>query len=196
MTLAVPNPQKIRSVYEELAPRLIRVTQLPVEVAEDLVQEAFLRLLTKPPKETDNLAAWLTRVFKNLVMDHYRSQGRWQNLEVPTTVAEVTETESVIASWLAIFLAYLPAGYGRAVAMADLEGLSMRTIAEQLDLSVSGAKSRVQRGRVMLRKALWDCCLFEFDEQGRAVAYQPNPGACNCQISPKDSFPHDSQLLR
>jgi hypothetical protein len=39
--------------------------------------------------------------------------------------------------------------------------------------SVSGAKSRVQRGRAMLRKLLLECCQFEFDRRGGLAGCQP-----------------------
>jgi len=52
-------------------------------------------------------------------------------------------------------------------------------LAERLGLSVSGAKSRVQRGREQLKQALLDCCQFEFDRRGRVIDCAPrNDGGC------------------
>ena len=52
-------------------------------------------------------------------------------------------------------------------------GYSQREMAEELGLSYSGAKSRVQRGRVMLKQQLVDCCHFEFDQRGTIIDYTP-----------------------
>ena len=42
--------------------------------------------------------------------------------------------------------------------MGDIEGLSMKEVAEELNISVSGAKSRVQRGRKMIKEIILKCC--------------------------------------
>ena len=70
------DPIFIQSLYDELAPLLKRRADLAPDVAEDLVQEAFLRLLTRTPDRTSNLRGWIYRVFSNLVRDHYRASGR------------------------------------------------------------------------------------------------------------------------
>jgi len=51
-------------------------------------------------------------------------------------------------------------------------------VAERLGLSLSGAKSRVQRGRAMLRQALFDCCHFEFDRRGGVLDFASRPDCC------------------
>jgi RNA polymerase sigma-70 factor, ECF subfamily len=48
----------------------------------------------------------------------------------------------------------LPEGYRGAVRLAEVEGLSQQEVADRLGLSLSGAKSRVQRGRVLLKGVL------------------------------------------
>jgi RNA polymerase sigma-70 factor (ECF subfamily) len=67
----------------------------------------------------------------------------------------------------------LPERYRQALILTEFEGHSQREMAEQLGLSYSGAKSRVQRGRVMLKQQLVDCCHFEFDRRGSIIDYTP-----------------------
>src|SRR5690606_23324295 len=55
-----------------------------------------------------------------------------------------------VLTWLVPMIAELPEGYAEAVRLADVEGLTQQELAERLGLSLSGAKSRVQRGRVLL----------------------------------------------
>ena len=72
----------------------------------------------------------------------------------------------------------LPEPYREAVRLADLEGVPQTELAERLGISVSGTKSRVQRGRQMLRKELEECCRFEFDRRGKVIDFTPKGECC------------------
>src|SRR5437588_726670 len=63
--------------------------------------------------------------------------------------------------------------YRQALILTEYEGLTQRELAVRLGISVSGAKSRVQRAREKLKDMLLDCCHFEFDHSGRVIDYQP-----------------------
>lgn len=154
--------------------------------AEDILQEAFLRYLERPPTH-QNPVAWLVTVTRNLIADHHRRpQAVDAALEtVPSReTAEVTETEQLVASWLEPMLLGLPAKYAEAVALADLHHHSMKQVAAVLGLSLPGAKSRVQRGRRLLAEALTTCCSFQFDGQGRVASWRRNHPAAACEAGP------------
>ena len=73
----------------------------------------------------------------------------------------------------------LPEPYREAIILTELEGLTQKELGERLGISLSGAKSRVQRGREQLKQALVDCCKFEFDRRGRVIDCEPrSPGSC------------------
>ena len=78
-------------------------------------------------------------------------------------------------------IAQLPDRYRDAVRMSELEGLSQQAVADRLHLSLSGAKSRVQRGRAKLRQILDACCSFEFDRRGNLLDCQPHPDGSPCR---------------
>jgi RNA polymerase sigma-70 factor (ECF subfamily) len=59
--------------------------------------------------------------------------------------------------------------YRQAITLIDLEGLAQHEAAARLGLSVSGMKSRVQRGRRQLRAMLEACCMIALDRR-RGVA--------------------------
>ena len=171
------------SLYESLAPRLVRSAGVSREDAEDLVQEAFLRLMVRPPAHDGNLVGWVRRVFANLVHDHYRKRVM-QPLDEPERLVderrfEVSEIEQEIAGWLRGLMKGLPPAYETAVAMADFERKSMREIADALGSSISGAKSRVQRGRRRLHALLVSCCHIELDARGRAIGYRRRSARCD-----------------
>jgi RNA polymerase sigma-70 factor, ECF subfamily len=81
----------------------------------------------------------------------------------------------------------LPEPYRQALLLTEYQGLNQKQMAERLGISVSGAKSRVQRAREKLRDMLLNCCHFEFDRRGRIVDYYEH--CCCCQpISPLNSI--------
>ena len=62
--------------------------------------------------------------------------------------------------------------YREAITLTELEGLSQKELASKLDISYTGAKSRVQRGRVLLKKMLQDCCQIEINQNNQLVSFE------------------------
>jgi hypothetical protein len=54
------------------------------------------------------------------------------------------------------------------------------TPAARLGLSISGMKSRVQRGRRQLKRVLVDCCEVELDRRRSVMGYRPRRASCDC----------------
>jgi RNA polymerase sigma-70 factor (ECF subfamily) len=67
----------------------------------------------------------------------------------------------------------------RAVELIDLEGLPQARAAQREGVSVSGMKSRVQRGRRRLADLLGQCCALTLDTRGLPMDYAP-PADCDC----------------
>ena len=67
----------------------------------------------------------------------------------------------------------LPDPYREAVRLTEIEGLTQAELARRLGISLSGAKSRVQRGRAQLKEQLIECCRFEFDRRGAVIDCEP-----------------------
>jgi uncharacterized protein YuzE len=55
--------------------------------------------------------------------------------------------------------------------------LTQQQLANRLGISLSGAKSRVQRGRAQLKQMLDECCTFEFDRRGKVIGCEPREKA-------------------
>ena len=64
--------------------------------------------------------------------------------------------------------------------LTELEGVTQAEAAARLGLSVSGMKTRVQRGRSLLEDLLLDCCHVELDSRRGVVGYRSRRGACEC----------------
>ena len=74
-----------------------------------------------------------------------------------------------LASCLGTLLARLPDEYRHALEVTDLGDQTQHAAAEQLGLSTSGMKSRVQRGRRLLRAEVKRCCVVTLDSTGNLV---------------------------
>ncbi len=76
------------------------------------------------------------------------------------------------------FIEQLPEPYREAITLTELQGMKQKDLAVKLGISLSGAKSRVQRARKMLKDLFFECCHFEFDRYGTVIDYHPI--ACCC----------------
>src|SRR5262252_2378026 len=73
----------------------------------------------------------------------------------------------------------LPAQDRQALILTEYQGLTQKELAQRLGLSLSGAKSRVQRAREKLKQQLLACCHFELDRRGHIIDYQPRCVCCS-----------------
>ena len=168
--------------------------RLPTEAdAEDVLQEIFLRIHEGADRldQVAHVEGWLYSIARRAVADFYRARGRQITVEAapleqtgePAALTSAP-TENVsryhgshdvheeVLSWLRPLIGELPEKYRVPLYMADVERRTQQEVADALGLSLSGAKSRVQRARVLLRELLQRCCAVEFGEEGRAVAFQ------------------------
>lgn len=182
-----PGATRLERAWHAHAAELLRFVQGRVDdpaQAEDLVQEAFLRLHRSPWPE--HVRGWLFRVARNLIIDQWRGQPVVVPLSDEPAAAEEAGADEIyqqLSACLPALLQRLPADYRQPLIAADLAGLPHQLIAERHDLSLPGAKSRVQRARRRLRKALEACCVFERDHAGRLTDFRPK-GAESCILSP------------
>jgi len=123
----------------------------------------------------------LYQITRNTLTDHYRQRPRpGTGLEgIEATVAgDEYDAAALVSASLRDLIDQLPAKYREALVLTEFEGLTQAEMAAALGLSVSGAKSRVQRARAMLRDELLKCCHFEFDRLGHVIDYEPRLVCC------------------
>lgn len=83
------DPASFGELYESLQPSLLRYLERLIgdgDIAEDVAQEAFLRLLRRTDLDADNARLWIFTVATNLVRDHGRAVARRRRLLVATPV--------------------------------------------------------------------------------------------------------------
>jgi RNA polymerase sigma-70 factor (ECF subfamily) len=129
-------------------------------LAEDLAQEAFLRLhKAQPPlAEPLRVRAWLLRAARNLLVDHFRAdKGEVPLDEAPQIPAREPAAWRAFEPCVEALAQRLPDAYREALVW-DLDGVPQRTIAARHGIGLSGAKSRVQRARGLLAQEFVLCC--------------------------------------
>lgn len=141
------------------------------EDAEDVTQEAFLRLWRQCRVEDDDgRRAWLTRVVHNLCVDaDRRRRVREQRVQLAAAGElerhadqragagerlEAAQSQARRQDSVAAALARLPAPARGLVLLHYWQGLSLREIARTLGLNESTVKVRVHRARQALRHGL------------------------------------------
>lgn len=195
---ANPATENIWSQLSDDLRRFIRRRVADDHVADDLLQETFLRIHRNVGKlnESDRLAAWVYRIARNVIYDHYRAKTSDVAL-ADNDVADENDGKGPLKTsagiWLEELIGQLPPMYQKAVRHSEIEGLPQHEIADRLGLSVSGAKSRIQRGRHLLRGILDQCCVFEFDRKGNLMDCDPKPDRAVCRDCADLELPPPSQ---
>ena len=162
----------------------------PTEL-DDVLQDVFLRLQRGLPglRDEERFTSWLFQIARSAVAEHLRVRAR-HPLAAASTDAEPAaepsdddrEAARTLACCVSIFVARLALPYREAVTLVELEGYTVREAAERAGISVSGLKSRVQRGRAQLRQLFETCCEIALDTRGKVIDYTPRPRSCGaCQ---------------
>jgi RNA polymerase sigma-70 factor (ECF subfamily) len=170
----------------EVAPRLRSFLRRRVRddaTADDLAQETLLKAYRSRAVLHDGtrLEAWLFRVARTTLIDHYRRQKPTEEARAELEAEsrdEVASLRAAIAASTCRFLDDLPESYREPVRLAELEGLPLAEIALRLNLSLTAVKSRVRRGRQMLKRKLQACCRFEFDRLGQVIGWERRKLLC------------------
>lgn len=163
--------------------------QLPDETtADDLLQELFVKALSarQSGRRIGNLGGWLYAAARTTLVDFYRSRGESmeaidERLHPSDDQENPLRVHTELSACLEPFMQRLPPRYRDALVGSELNGRTLRSLAEKEGVSVSALKSRVSRGRGMLRQMLLDCCHVELHD-GLVSDFQQKSGqGCGCR---------------
>ncbi len=178
-------PAEARGAWHEIEARLRPYVARRVASAadvDDILQEIFLRMQRGITglRESERFGGWIYRIAQHVMVDRARARAREPVLgvaEPPEPARELgDESEALHAALgecVALFVARLPPSYREAITLTELEGLTQKEAAEMLGISLSGMKSRVQRGREKLRAMFHEVCQVTLDCRGRVVGCEP-----------------------
>lgn len=133
--------------------------------AEDLTQETFVRVFRSlHTYSPGTFEGWLHRITTNLFLDQARRRSKIRfdsfpedgESRLPSTVVapDAAYVEKMFDADVETALAELPPDFRAAVVLCDVEGLSYEEIADVLGVKMGTVRSRIHRGRAMLRDAL------------------------------------------
>lgn len=132
--------------------------------AQDLVQDVLLRVRKGLESyRPGSLEGWLSRITTNAFLDDVRRRqrrpvdlfsGEPDRVVPPTPGADVALDAEVLPEDVQSALRRLPADYRSAVVLSDVVGLTYQEISDALSVPVGTVRSRLHRGRAMLRRAL------------------------------------------
>ena len=182
---------ELKQLWQEYEDRLrqflLSRVKNPADV-DDLLQEILLKTYQhlNTVQKPEKLLSWLFQIARNTLIDYYRKsrvetsrqdivKGAMLKDEEPEQYEQVRRE---LTNCIRPFLNQLPEKYREAIEIVDLQGSSQKELAKKLGLSHSAVKSRVQRGRSMLRAKFEECCRCELDVRGNVVDYEVKLNGC------------------
>jgi RNA polymerase sigma-70 factor (ECF subfamily) len=153
--------------------------------AEDILQDVLLKLTNNIDKLMDSqrINAWIYKITRNAIIDYYRRNRRFTELErlsteTPLELEDDLSSNSEIAFCLKNMVEELPDIYKQAIVLTAFENHTQKEYSEMAGISLSGAKSRVQRARTLLKEMVLGCCSLEFDRLGNIIEYKKRSTDC------------------
>ena len=156
--------------------------RVPTSDIDDVVQDVLVRMHRGLPalRENDRFSAWMFQVARNAIADAGRKHARapinepdLDDLPAAPATDDDREAATHLAGCVSLFVAQLASPYREAITLVELEGRTAKEAAEMVGISVSGMKSRVQRGRAQLRELFEQCCEIAVDARGKPTDFTP-----------------------
>jgi len=163
--------KEVWTQYSEDVKRFILSKVKEPAIADDIVQDTFLKIHTKlhTLKDLNKLKSWIFSIARNSMMDHFKNSHQtfeFANFESETEIPENAHTEK---DCLRGILQGLPKKYRDPLFLSDIKGLKQAQVAVQLKQSLPTTKSQIQRARKLIAQGFIDCCGFVLNEQGHLV---------------------------
>lgn len=178
----------IERLYENLRTPLLALIKQKItdeSRAEDILHDVFLRVQEhlSQVKDATKIESWIFQIARNLIADEHRRAKSIATIDDEFDCAEESaETATTrLSDSVRAFVEQLPEPYRTALVLSDLENVPQQEIAARMNLSLSGAKSRIQRARKMLKDLYLQCCTFEQNRHHVVLDYEPRtkPSACD-----------------
>lgn len=156
-------------IYDHFAPRVrlyLRGLGAPEAIAEELAQEALLRLWQRADSYDANrstLSTWLFRIARNLHIDRLRRENHWIAVDVEPELEFEEETENPAFSSAESYAAHadlnerierLSATQARLIRMSYFEAKSHQQISDELGMPLGTVKSSIRRAFLRLQSSV------------------------------------------
>ncbi|MBN2267398.1 MAG: RNA polymerase sigma factor SigZ [Candidatus Babeliaceae bacterium] len=168
--------------YQSRLAAFIR-SKVAEDAVDDILQDIFMKIHVRIDslKDDTKLESWLYQITRNAITDYYRTKRILVELPEWLELPQPEEEESIrkeLSACLELMVRELPDKYRNAVQLSEMENRTQKKVAELEGISLSGAKSRVQRGRALLKTMLDDCCKFEINQKNQVLSYEKKERDC------------------
>ena len=167
-----PHCQVVGPVFQQYRDILARYIQSRVKDpldSEELLSQVMMKIYDHCEKLQGirNTEAWLVTIARNAVTDYFRAQQKQPETNLPELVSLEEEPNLMqeLEACIPSLIARLPEKYAQPLADYELKGIPQKQLAITYGMSESGLKSRVQRGRKMLKELFTEYCGHLIEEQ-------------------------------
>lgn len=148
------------------------------ELTDDILQEVFVKVHVNKSglRSPGKVRSWLYKIAINVLNDFFRKKA-YSPLVFSQEEHVVTESHSA-ENCLLPLIEEMPEKYKQALLLSEIKELKQHEVAKILGISVSGAKSRIQRGRKLLQEGYMQCCNYSLNEKGLLVGEHRSEEEC------------------
>jgi RNA polymerase sigma-70 factor (ECF subfamily) len=147
------DPESLATAYQSRVFRYLCRAVGRAEVARDLTQEVFLRVARHSGSVNGDGGAWLFRIARNIVLDHYRAHAR-QPQPTPLVDQAARPAQQDVSAAVNEALGALPPLDRDVFLLREVAGLGYEDIAQTCELTPDAVRSRIHRTRLQLRERL------------------------------------------
>jgi RNA polymerase sigma-70 factor, ECF subfamily len=148
-----------------------------LNTSEDILQDVFVKIHLNIYTLSDwsKLTSWVYQITRNTIADYFRKTHLMVQLEGVDFPEQDSEEPlyRALSQCINQKINNLPPTYKQAIVLTYMNDFAQKTVAEKLDLSYSGVKTRVQRGREKLKDLILECPNIETDDKGKLLGYTP-----------------------
>lgn len=154
------------------------------QLTDDIVQDVFLKVQDKigQLQNDEKITGWIYQIARNTIVDYYRSKSKSIQVEELDFESDHNQLNDCVHYCLQEMLLTLPDKYREAIELTEIRNLSQIELANMLGISYTGAKSRVQRARQMLKERMEEHYKIKMDSYGNVIVCE-NRLPCNCAQS-------------
>lgn len=150
------------------------------ELTDDIIHDIFIKAQTRIAQlqQEQKFTNWIYQIARNTIIDHFRKQSKTIHPSDLDWDSDVKNFNECVSNALKSLLPTLPEKYRVALQLTEFENLSQLELADRLGISYSGAKSRVQRARQMLKDKMDERLIVKTDCYGNAIVCRNRTRCC------------------
>lgn len=173
----------VESIWHEYREALLGFIRKRVDAlyAEDLLQDVFIKVHSKVDtlEDSQKIESWLYQITRNAITDFYRSHKvdrpipQWHEED-----DEHNEEVQELCNCLVPLIKTLPKKYQEVLLLSEIQRESQQAVADALSITLTCAKSRIQRGRDMLKGVILGCCTISKDSTNQVISCERKSDSC------------------